>query len=250
VDWRDSMLGPGGGLMFFGDGRYEESDAEGLAADTAGPGVPAPPPGGPHGSMTTSPSRRQLLRQGAIFIGAGGALSLLDAGTEASASPEATIAERPRTSPRSALPKPVRDNLNRAMRRAIAVAQAGGTPFGAVLVNVDDGRIVKAAANTVRKTHDPSAHAEVVVLRKGAHSGVDLTKTVLVTTGESCPMCATCAIYSRVAGVAYGTSLEFFIKLGRPSIRISQPRVVAASPFKMPVVGGVLHKETDPLFLK
>jgi tRNA(Arg) A34 adenosine deaminase TadA len=245
-------------LVVEGAERYEKSDAEGLAADPAEPGAPAPRPGGPRGSSATpmlrSPSRRQFLSKGALLIGTGGALSFLDAGNHASASTGTTIAgcipngERPTTSPVHALPKPVRHNLHTAMRRAIEVAKAGETAFGAVLVDVANGRIVKESANVVRKTGDPSAHAELEVLRLGALSGVNLKNTVLVTTAESCPMCAACAIYVHVAGVAYGTSLEFLINVGRGSIRISQAQVVAAGPVKMPVVGGVLHKETDPLF--
>lgn len=205
-----------------------------------------------HGDLGEGASRRQVLRQGAKFLGASGALSFLDAGGQASASPCVPRGEQPGTSPVHALPKPVRENLDHAMRRAIKVARAAGKAFGAVLVDVHHGRIVAAAANAIVPGGDPSAHAEVEVLRKGALRGVVLKNTVLVTTAESCPMCATCAIWAGVAGVAYGTSLEFLIKSGRGSIRLSQPEVVAAAPpeLRMPIVGDVLHRETDPLFVK
>ncbi len=157
------------------------------------------------------------------------------------------------TSPLDALPEPVRDNLEKAMRAAIEAV--GPSPpryrgFGAVLVDVSNGEIVaKGKGGDGPGTN----HAELNVIRTyGLKPGNDLTKTVLVTTAEPCTMCATCAIFSRVAGVAYGTSLEFLIKHPptRMPIRISMPQVVAAGPLpKMPVVGGVLHEETDPLFM-
>jgi tRNA(Arg) A34 adenosine deaminase TadA len=80
----------------------------------------------------------------------------------------------------------------------------------------------------------------------------DLTKTVLVSTAEPCPMCATCAIFSGVMGVAYGTSVEFLMAHPptRHPIRMSMPQVVAAGPRPdLPVVGGVLREQTDQLFM-
>ncbi|WP_160311144.1 nucleoside deaminase [Streptacidiphilus anmyonensis] len=214
-------------------------------------------------SMPHSVDRRQALRQGAFFIASVGALSLSgEARAEAQASPIQQCTPPTRlplqpefpTSPPDALPEPVRRNLETAMRAAIKVVSPAPRyrGFGAVLVNVDDGRIVAEA----KGGDGPGTnHAELNVLRNFGllhPDGEALHKTVLVTTAEPCPMCATCAIFSRVAGVAYGTSLEFLI--GHPPtrmpIRISMPQVVATGPLpNMPVVGGVLHEETDPLFM-
>jgi tRNA(Arg) A34 adenosine deaminase TadA len=213
-------------------------------------------------SMPHSFDRRESLRRGAAFIGAAGALSLLgEARADAKSSPlrpscpPTKLALQPEypTSPLDALPEPVRRNLETAMRAAIRVVSPAPRyrGFGAVLVNVDDGRIVAEA----KGGEGPGTnHAELNVIRNYglAHpDGEALRKTVLVTTAEPCPMCATCAIFSRVAGVAYGTSLEFLIEHPptRMPIRISMPQIVAAGPVsKMPVVGGVLREETDPLF--
>jgi tRNA(Arg) A34 adenosine deaminase TadA len=224
--------------------------------------------------MPRSLGRRQLLRQGAISVGAGGAITALgDASAGARPSPArdggspATLPLRPDfpTSPRGALPRPVREHLDEAMRRAIEVAQPVDQTFGygAVLVDVASGKIVAEAANTGRATNDPSAHAELNVLRMYSiekKNFIAAATTVLVTTAEPCPMCATCAVFARVAGVAYGTSLKFLIaQPGNKVPRISMPQVVATGPptapvgnpkTRMPVVGGVLHELTDRLFKK
>lgn len=222
--------------------------------------------------MPHSLGRRQLLRQGAIFLGAGGAMSLLGE-ARAGADPSPIRHSRPPTklefhpdfptSPRDALPEAVRNNLEKAMHDAIAVAPdpPKSRGFGAALVDVASGETVLAGKGG---DGQGTNHAELNVIRtyslmpadpkKPDGPRKDLTKTVLVTTAEPCPMCASCALFSGVTGVAYGTSLEFLIAnppgLTRKPIRISMPQVVAAfGPHPpIPVVGGVLHELTDPLF--
>lgn len=221
-------------------------------------------------SMPSSLDRRQSLRRGAMFLGAAGALSLLgEARADAHSSPSwhggphMKLPLQPEfpTSPVDALPEPVRrnHNLERAMWAAIDVAKQADNSFGygAVLVDIGSGEIVWKAANTGGA--DPSAHAELNALRQFSIDRGSFTaasSTVLVSTAEPCPMCATCALFARVAGVAYGTSLQFLIaQPGNTVPRISMPQVVATLPpqdprFKTPVVGGVLHEETDKLFEK
>src|SRR5690606_3911439 len=127
-------------------------------------------------------------------------------------------------------------------------ARQADYPFGAVLVDVGTGEIVARGRNGVGTDRDPSAHAEVVAIRNGGRAGVDFSRTVLVTSAESCPMCAACAVVAGVAGVAYGTSIAFLVAHGWQQIRIGQPTVVARSSSTMPVVGGVLRRRTDPLY--
>lgn len=84
---------------------------------------------------------------------------------------------------------------NGAMARALAEAEAAGAagevPVGAVLVDAA-GAIVAAAGNRVERDHDPTAHAEMLVLREGAaRLGVKrLDGCDLYVSLEPCPMCA------------------------------------------------------------
>ena len=81
--------------------------------------------------------------------------------------------------------------MARALDAAAAAGAAGEVPIGAVLVDAG-GEIVTAAGNRVERDHDPTAHAEMVILREGARllgqkrlAGCDLYVTL-----EPCPMCA------------------------------------------------------------
>ena len=145
------------------------------------------------------------------------------------------------------LPSAVRDKLDAAMQRAVAAVPASGYPFGAVLVGASTGEVIAAAGNQTT-SGDPSAHAEVDVLRQAGLAGVDLTSTFLITTAESCAMCAACAVWAGVQGVVYGTSIAFLKQSGWEQLDITQPQIVATSWLSMPVVGGYLREVTDPLY--
>lgn len=145
------------------------------------------------------------------------------------------------------LPSAVRDKLDAAMRRAVAAVPASGYPFGAVLVGASTGEVIAAAGNQTT-SGDPSAHAEVDVLRQAGLAGVDLTSTFLITTAESCAMCAACAVWAGVQGVVYGTSIAFLKQSGWEQLDITQPQIVATSWLSMPVIGGYLREVTDPLY--
>jgi tRNA(Arg) A34 adenosine deaminase TadA len=180
-------------------------------------------------------SRRSFLRLG----GAAAAGAVI--------APEAAgAATRPHLSPVSALPRPVRETLDDTMAEAVAEARKAFYAFGAVLVDTRTGKVVARGHNNAQ--HDPSAHAEVVTMRNGGRAGVDFARTVLVTSAESCPMCASCAVWAGVAGVAYGSSIAYLVAHGWDQIRITQPTVVARGFVPMPVVGGVLREATDPLY--
>jgi len=181
-------------------------------------------------------SRRSFLRLGGAA--AAGAVIAPEAADAASRN-------RPHLSPVSALPRPVRATLHETMAEAVAEARKAVYAFGAVLVDVRSGRVVARGHNTTEVHHDPSAHAEVVTMRNGGRAGVDFSRTVLVTSAESCPMCAA---WAGVAGVAYGSSIAFLIRHGWDQISITQPTVVARGFVPMPVVGGVLRSATDPLY--
>ena len=184
----------------------------------------------------TSISRRSLLG-GSLAASAG----LISACTQGDG-------ELPgRLSSLDVLPSAVRDKLDAAMRRAVAAVPASGYPFGAVLVGASTGEVIAAAGNQTT-SGDPSAHAEVDVLRQAGLAGVDLTSTLLITTAESCAMCAACAVWAGVQGVVYGTSIAFLKQSGWEQLDITQPQIVATSWLSMPVIGGYLREVTDPLY--
>ena len=81
--------------------------------------------------------------------------------------------------------------MARALAEARAAGEAGEVPVGAVLVD-PQGAVIAAAGNRVERDHDPTAHAEMLVLRgAAARLGVKrLDGCDLYVSLEPCPMCA------------------------------------------------------------
>lgn len=75
-------------------------------------------------------------------------------------------------------------------------------------VAVLGGRVIAAASNRMERSRDPTAHAEMLVLRRAARAigGWRLTGVVLAVTLEPCPMCAGAMLQARIARCVYGAS--------------------------------------------
>ena len=95
------------------------------------------------------------------------------------------------------------------MDRAIALAKeagaAGEIPVGAVIVN-NRGEAIATGVNRKERDLDPTAHAEIVVIREAARVLRDwhLTGCTLYVTLEPCPMCAGAILQARVSTLVYG----------------------------------------------
>jgi len=102
-------------------------------------------------------------------------------------------------------------SFNEAMRTALEEARLalehGDVPIGAVVLG-PDGSVVSADHNRREETSDPTAHAEMLVLRAAARSIGDwrLTGYTLVVTLEPCAMCAMAAVWARVDRIVFGAS--------------------------------------------
>jgi tRNA(adenine34) deaminase len=92
-----------------------------------------------------------------------------------------------------------------ALAEAQKAAEMGEVPVGAVLVDAS-GAIVAAAHNRVESDSDPTAHAEMLVLRAGAaRLGVPrLTGCDLYVTLEPCAMCAAAVALARLRRLFFG----------------------------------------------
>lgn len=98
-------------------------------------------------------------------------------------------------------------HMDRALAEARAAAERGETPVGAVLTD-PQGCVLAADGNRVRALKDPTAHAEILVLRRGAEllGRERLTGCTLTVTLEPCPMCAGAIAHARVARLIYGAA--------------------------------------------
>ncbi|MYR00232.1 nucleoside deaminase [Streptomyces sp. SID6137] len=109
-----------------------------------------------------------------------------------------------------AAPDPVRDPWRDAMRLALAEAETavrgGDVPVGAVVLSPDGTTVLATGHNEREATGDPTAHAEVLAIRRAAARLGEwrLTGCTLVVTLEPCTMCAGALVQSRVDRVVYG----------------------------------------------
>ena len=96
--------------------------------------------------------------------------------------------------------------MQEALNEARAAADAGEVPIGAVLVH--EGKIITRSGNRTIRDCDPTAHAEIVVLRKAARvlGNYRLAETTLYVTVEPCSMCAGAMIQARIPRLVYGAN--------------------------------------------
>jgi tRNA(adenine34) deaminase len=92
-----------------------------------------------------------------------------------------------------------------ALAEAEAAGARGEVPVGAVLVD-GEGRVLAAAGNRVESDRDPTAHAEMLVLRAGAtrRGAKHLSGCDLYVTLEPCAMCAAAIALARLRRLYYG----------------------------------------------
>jgi tRNA(adenine34) deaminase len=94
--------------------------------------------------------------------------------------------------------------MEQALEEARVCAAAGEVPIGALLVG--EGQIIARSGNRTIRDCDPTAHAEMVVLREGSRKlgNYRLAGTTLYVTVEPCSMCAGGMIQARVPRLVYG----------------------------------------------
>jgi len=90
-----------------------------------------------------------------------------------------------------------------ALEEAKEAGGRGEIPVGAVLVR--DGKVIVAAGNRVEESSDPTAHAEILVIREAASLlGAPRLGGDLYVTLEPCPMCAAALSFARIDRIFFG----------------------------------------------
>lgn len=132
------------------------------------------------------------------------------------------------------------------MREAIALAQASlasnDVPVGALVID-PSGKIIASGTNEREANSDPTAHAEIVALRKAATNGWRLDNHTLVVTLEPCAMCAGAIAQARISNVIFGAWDEKAGAAGSVWDVLRDPRAI----HRVEVESGVLEKECAAL---
>ena len=134
------------------------------------------------------------------------------------------------------------------MQQAISLARevkfSGDVPVGALIVN-EAGEVLSTGKNEREKDNDPTAHAEIVAIRRASDKigSWRLDDLTLVVTLEPCVMCAGAILQSRIKRLVFGA---FDQKAGAVGSSLDVVRDVRALS-KVEVVSGVLEKECAKL---
>ena len=139
------------------------------------------------------------------------------------------------------------DPFSAAFEAARDAAQADEVPVGAAIARA--GEIIAVAGNRTLRDRDPTAHAEINVIRLAAHKlqSTKLKECYLYTTYEPCPMCTTAAIWARMAGIVYGASREDRTPECPWRIVIPASDIIAAGDPKLELFPEFMRQECRPL---
>jgi tRNA(adenine34) deaminase len=136
------------------------------------------------------------------------------------------------------------------MKAALNEAEKGfkkdEVPIGAVVVV--DGKIIARAHNLRESQIDPTAHAEILAIKKAAKKlgGWRLEKAEIYSTLEPCPMCAGAIVHARVSSLVYGADDPKAGACGSVMNIISSKHLN----HKVKVRAGVLKKECSEILTK
>ena len=132
--------------------------------------------------------------------------------------------------------------MRQALKQAAKAAAAGEVPVGAVVVR--DGQVLARGSNRPVASSDPTAHAEIVALRRAARRAANyrLPDCDLFVTVEPCAMCLGAVVQARIRRLVFG-ALE--PKAGAVSSTMAFP--FARLNHRPEVVGGVLADESAKL---
>lgn len=126
-----------------------------------------------------------------------------------------------------------------ALAEAHAAAEAGEVPVGAVAIH--DGAVIATAGNRRERDQDPSAHAELVAMRKAAAvlGSWHLEEVTVVVTLEPCAMCAGAMVNARLGRLVFGAADAKAGAVGSRYNLLADPRLN----HEVPTTTGVMAAE-------
>ena len=136
----------------------------------------------------------------------------------------------------------------RFMRIALEEARRADFPFGAVIVR--EGREIVRGRNLGRTTNDPTAHGEMIAIRRAiaVNDRLVLVGSTLYTTGEPCAMCMGAILWCHFGRLVFAASIEQLLTR-IDQIMITSADLAQRTPFApIEITGGVLAEEAMALF--
>lgn len=130
-----------------------------------------------------------------------------------------------------------------AISKAEAGVRKGQSPFGSVIAR--NGEIISCEHNRVWETTDPTAHAEIIAIRKAAENtgSIDLSGCTIYTTCEPCPMCFASIHWARISKIVYGVRVKDVELLGFNEIPVSNQQLIIDWGIGMEIVGDFMRSD-------
>jgi len=129
--------------------------------------------------------------------------------------------------------------VKKAMKEAEKAVKKWNSPFGAIIADLQ-GNIIAKSYNTANVDINPTAHAEISVIKKACKklATKDLSDYYLISNAESCPMCMSAAIKARIRNFIFGAPTE---SDSDPYITVYD--IAKYSKQELNIQAGVLEKE-------
>lgn len=137
--------------------------------------------------------------------------------------------------------------IQKTIQLAVENVKSGGGPFGAMVVK--DGQIIATGTNQVTSILDPTAHAEVVAIRRACQAlgHFELTGCEIYCSCEPCPMCLGAIYWSRPAQVFYAATASAAADAGFDDSFIKEQICLPYTQQKLPIAQ-LVHREASTPF--
>ena len=128
-----------------------------------------------------------------------------------------------------------------AMNEADKATLEGNSPFGAVISD-NEGNLIDSAHNTTNTESDPTAHAEINLIRKVSKNlgNKDLSRYYLISNAQSCSMCMSAAIKAKITNFVFGADSESHMN---PNLNVLE--VAKYSKSHLHIESGILKEECE-----
>lgn len=135
-----------------------------------------------------------------------------------------------------------------ALDKAKEGVDKGQSPFGACIVR--DGDVISCEHNIVWESTDITAHAEVHAVREANRrlNSIDLSRCVIYSTCEPCPMCFTAIHWARISKIYFGAGIEDAKRFGFNELTVSNELLRNHGGSKVESEGGLLKDKCIELF--
>ena len=153
--------------------------------------------------------------------------------------------------------QPKKEFMETAIEEVLKSKEKGDYAIGAVIVK--DGKIVSRAGNLIRVNEDSIQHAEILVIQEASAlmKSRFLEGCILYSTAEPCPMCAAAAVWARMSGIVFGSTIQDMAdyrqkngneKFTWRTIDIPAKEILEKGDPKLFLVEGFMREECKKLF--